>query len=205
MAEEDIQPEKSTFSYLWYTAIWYLIQFAVITGLHFYSTKKLDKKVVQKSALDTLLLALVFISLQWSQSLISYSIYRLPYVFMHLFVDLIPTALWLAGSELLFLQCLGLAQLLYNHITDTKENLSSIEKRLNMTYFVSIASSQQKVENSIQKYITVRFPKLAPKLERRVDGSPALAVLFKSASLLLQLSTLGLVFVDTMWAVLRKG
>ena len=205
MADDDTNSEPSTFSYLWYTAIWYLVQFFVITTLHFLHKKELNKKVVQRSTTDTLLLAAVFLTLQYSQRFLSCAIYRLPYVIIHLFVDLIPTALWLGGSELMLLSCLGLAQQLYNHLTGTKANISFIDSHHNMTYFTSIFSSQGKLEDAIRKHIAKQFPKLSQKLEQNVAGTPALTVLFMSASLLLQLSTLGLGFVRAFWTTAKTG
>ncbi|XP_067943702.1 uncharacterized protein [Watersipora subatra] len=203
MAEEDVK-EVSTFSYIWYTAIWYLVQFLVITTLHFFASRQLNKRVVQRAASDTLVLALVFLSLQWSQKFLFKAIYSLPYIIIYMLVDMIPTAIWLCGSQLMLLSSLGLAQKLYYHVSGTKACASAIQSHMSAAYFAAPWKSQAHIEHSINQYIKQQFSKLSQKLEEKVAESPLLAILFTSASLLLKLSTLGFAFTDCFWSTLKR-
>lgn len=199
---DDTTNEDTYSSYLWYTAVWYIAEFLLILGFRFLTKGKVDKQSAQQSATDTLLLTLVFMLLQWSRNLLTQAFYRLPYVLIHLCLDLIfdliPTLIWLIASELVLLISLAIAQQIYHNLaTDGKVNVSSIKDNLSMKYLKSISSSQKRIEHAISEHIRITFPRLMDKTQQAKE-SPPLCVLFGVINYLMQLSTLSLVLLDTV-------
>jgi len=192
--------EHNSYSYMiWYNFIWYLIQYSIILALHFRRVNKLDQPLLQVAVRDTLLLNLVFLSFQWAKWMVGNGIFRVPHVIFHMFADLIPTIIWLMLALLFFLISLGVAQQLYHHIRDTKVNLASLKSQLTYGYFKSLATAQPRVEGIVRSHAVKYFPKLVEKYEQPELDSLALRLLFLSAFLLIQLSTVALVMVHSFY------
>lgn len=201
---EDSADSYSYSSYLWYTAVWYLLQFLIISALRFFISGKFDKKSLQQSAADTLLLSSVFLLLQWSESLLSRGIYRLPYVLVHLCVDLIPTMAWLVASELVMLISLAAAQKLYHSLANGgNANAKNVKENMGSKYLKSISSHQHKLEQASQSHIKDMFPRLVEKSQQVGQSSPGLSIVFRVVFFLLQLSTIGFVLLNTTIEVVK--
>lgn len=188
--------EPGLISYLWYTAIWYLLQYLIITGLHYLSYKEFNKHLLQKAASDTLILSLVFIVLQWSQGLLASALYRLPLVAIHVFVDFLPTMLWLTMSQVMMLASLGLIQKLYHSLSHSKFSLSEIRGHLGVGYFTTVVKSQQKLEDAIYRHTKAMFPRFVKRYEERSNIALPLAIMLSSVLVLCQLSTIALIMLN---------
>ena len=197
--DRNTESYNSYSSQLWYTAVCYILQFILISALRFFSTGRFDKQSVQHSAADTLLLTSVFILLQWSGILFSYGIYRLPHVMVHLLVDLIPTLAWVFASELAMLMSFAVAFKLYHHLAhDGKVKLKRVTDCMGVNYLKSISSHQNKLHHATKTYIKELFPRLVEKSNYTGNSSPGLALVFAVLFHLLELSTIGLVLLNTI-------
>lgn len=118
---------------------------------------------------------------------------------VHLLVDLIPTLAWLFASELAMLMSFAVAFKLYHHLAhDGKVKLKSVRDCMGVKYLKSISSHQTKLHHATKTYIKEFFPRLVEKSNHTGNSSPGLTLVFAVLFHLLELSTIGLVLLDTI-------